>query len=290
MKKFFKVIVVVFLIFIVISWISDHLDSGNTYNQYDVYNETDNIYNEHNEYNEYNEYNAYTNEYYQEDNYYIDGNSNGTQTGAYLVDGETNTYYDPETGRYLTGPTYFPEDTQQTQEPPAEEIEPGVLAMDDWTRADMESIIMSLIMCEYADGISYSPLDSDYFWHAMTYYGVSIAYSYEGVDIYDGYAVYDPLSMETLSQGLFAHSRGLLEIPSGSSHLAYVDENGYYHLLMGEHGDVRVELSDFYLAQDGSYGVYADLVTGGEGVVGQWVVTVWNINGKWCVADMYQYG
>ena len=289
MKKFLGIIVVIFAVFAVISGISNRSDSGNTYNQYNEYNETDNVYTEHNEYNQYNEYNEYTNEYtneyYHEDNYYVDGYNDGTQTGAYPVDGETNTYYDPETGHYLTGPTYFPDDTQQTME----EVELGVLAMDDWTRADMESIIMSLIMCEYADGISYSPLDPDYFWHALTYYGVSIAYSYEGVDISGDYAVYDSLSMETISQRLFANTRGLPEIPAGSSHLAYMDENYNYHLLLGEHGDVRVELSDFYLAQDGSYGVYADLVTGVEGVVGQWIITVWNINGKWCVADMYQY-
>lgn len=285
MKTFLKLVVAILFFCLIISVFSEDSDSDVTYNHYDTEN-----------YEVNNEYNTYTeNENYQvnnEVNNYYDYNmeANTDDTAPYLVDPESNTYYDPETDRYITGPTYFPDDyTAQTQEPTAEELPGGVLAMDEWTRADLEDVILSLIMCEYGDGLSYAPLDPNYFWHAMTYYCVSICEDVFAVSADGNYAMYDSLSLETLSQRLFAHSRGLLEIPAGASHLVSTDGYGNYQMVIGEHGDVRVDLSDFYLVQDGSYAVYADLVTGGDGVIGQWVVTLWNINGQWCVSDIYQY-
>lgn len=174
-----------------------------------------------------------------------------------------------------------------TQEPENEFGTLGVEAppQDDETIAELKEIILALIMCDFADGMQYNPTDSMFFWRAMNYYAASVCYSYEALSEDMSWAVFSEDQLLYFAKRLFGGVESLPELLDTG--MIEKLESGEYAFMLGNYGDVLLELGEIQSGENDTFTVSANLVSGAESEsLGNWQIRLIQIDGEYCVSGI----
>ena len=158
-----------------------------------------------------------------------------------------------------------------------------VPVQDDETIAELKELIMALVMCDFADGMQFDPYNSTFFWRAMNYYTANVCYRYGALSEDMSWAVFSEDQVLYFAKRLFGGVEALPALLDTGMIERW--ESGEYAFMLGNYGDVLLELGEITTQGDG-YTVEATLISGMEEKLGAWTVKMSQIDGEYCVTGI----
>lgn len=155
---------------------------------------------------------------------------------------------------------------------------------DDETIAELKEIIMALVMCDFADGMQFAPQDSMFFWRAMNYYAASVCYSYEALSEDMSWAVFSEEAVLYFAKRMFGGVESLPELLDTGMIEKW--DTGEYAFMLGNYGDVALELGEIQPSDDGTYTVEAKLGSGTGEALGSWTISLTILDDEYCVTGI----
>ena len=185
--------------------------------------------------------------------------------GVTVEETQTGTTKTPEIGNTATNVT---EDTVQ---------------LDEAETAELSTMVMALVMCDFADNMQYDPQDSQFFWRAMNYYAATVCYDMDALSEDMSWAVFSEEQVKSFAGRMFAELETLPALPD----IAMIQrwEDGTYAFTLGNFGDVALELGEMQVSANGRYLMDVTLVSSEE-TLGTWSVEFMRVDEQYCISGI----